>query len=149
VIEPLRVEVVLDYSVEHAFATWTERFSSWWPRGHSVSGDPAAVTLEPRVGGRIFERTRDGEEIDRRQRRRLERAPPVLRGRQQPYDSRRRMMSGTGTPEDPWVLKTPPGTSQHTMHCDDTADPAIPPLLEVLGLVELEHNPRNNRIRVP
>jgi len=34
------------------------------------------------------------------------------------------------------------------MHRDDTADPAIPPLLEVLGLVELEHHPRNNRIRV-
>src|SRR6185369_14084263 len=64
VIEPLRVEVVLDCSVEHAFATWTERFSSWWPRGHSVTGDPAAVTLEPQVGGRIYERTHDGEEID-------------------------------------------------------------------------------------
>jgi uncharacterized protein YndB with AHSA1/START domain len=64
VIEPLRVEVVLDCSVEHAFATWTGRFSSWWPPGHSVSGDPAAVTLEPRLGGRIYERTRDGEEID-------------------------------------------------------------------------------------
>jgi uncharacterized protein YndB with AHSA1/START domain len=64
VIEPLRVEVVLDCSVEHAVATWTERFSSWWPRGHSVSGDPATVTLEPQVGGRIYERTRDGQEID-------------------------------------------------------------------------------------
>ena len=57
-------------------------------------------------------------------------------------------MSGTGTPEDPWILKTTPGTSEYTMHRDDTADPAIPPLLEVLGLVELEHHPRNNRIRV-
>ena len=132
-------------------------------------------------------------------------------------------MSGTGTPEDPWVLKTPPGSSEFTIHRDDTAEPAelvcrvgttklcylarclddapamlrqhgdwmdlgsadenkpakdgtleawarstdnpvggwyglrkgyrgrfamyIPPLLEELGLVELEHNPRSNRVR--
>jgi hypothetical protein len=132
-------------------------------------------------------------------------------------------VTGTGTPGDPWVLRTPPGTSEYRMHRDDTADPAelvcqvgstklrylarcledvpamletrcdwmelgsadenkptkdgtleawarsdanpvggwyglrkgyrgrfamyVPPLLEHLGLVELEHNPRNNRIR--
>jgi hypothetical protein len=132
-------------------------------------------------------------------------------------------MNGTGTPDDPWLLKTPPGTSEYTIHRDETTDPAelvcqvgttrlrylarclddvpamlrthgdwielgsadenkpakpgtleawarstdnpvggwygtrkgyrgrfamyIPPLLERLGLVELEHNPRNNRIR--
>ena len=132
-------------------------------------------------------------------------------------------MSGTGTAVDPWVLQTPPRTSQYTIHRDDTAEPAqlvcqvgatrltydarvlddavamlrergdwvdlgsadeqkpakdasleawarsgdnpiggwyglrkgyrgrvgmyIPPLLEELGLVELEHNPRNNRVR--
>jgi hypothetical protein len=129
----------------------------------------------------------------------------------------------TGTAGDPWVLKTPPGTSEFTMHRDDSVDPPeivctvgttklrylarclddvpamlvahgdwmdlgsadenkptkagtleawaraddnpvggwygvrkgyrgrfamyVPPLLEHLGLVELEHNPRNNRIR--
>ena len=132
-------------------------------------------------------------------------------------------VTGTGTPDDPWVLRTPPGTSEYQMHRDDTADPPelvcqvgstklrylarclddvpamlrdhgdwmelgsadenkpakdgtleawarsdanpvggwyglrkgyrgrfamyVPPLLEHLGLVELEHNPRNNRIR--
>ena len=132
-------------------------------------------------------------------------------------------MSGTGTADDSWVLKTPPGTSEYTLHRDDSADPPalvctvggttlrydarciedlhnmlrehgdwmelgsadenkpakdgtveawgrspdnpvggwyglrkgyrgrfamyIPPLLEELGLVELEHNPRNNRVR--
>ena len=63
-IEPLRVEVDLDCPPDHAFVTWTERFAQWWPRGHTVSGDPADVVLEPRLGGRIFERTRDGAEID-------------------------------------------------------------------------------------
>ena len=44
---------------------WTTRLSSWWPKGHSASGDPdTVVTLEPRLGGRIFERTPDGTEID-------------------------------------------------------------------------------------
>jgi hypothetical protein len=132
-------------------------------------------------------------------------------------------MSGSGTAEAPWELKTPPGTSEYTIHRDDGSDPPalvctvgtttlrydarcvgdlhamlrqhgdwmelgsadenkpakdgtveawarspdnpvggwyglrkgyrgrfamyIPPLLELLGLVELEHNPRNNRVR--
>lgn len=133
------------------------------------------------------------------------------------------MSSGSGTPEDPWVLKTPPGSSDYTLHREvrdgtdvlvctvgksvlhydaraiddlhamlrargdwvelgsaDEGKPAkagtveawgrsadnpiggwyglkkgmrgrfgmyIPPLLEHLGLAELEHNPRNNRVR--
>jgi hypothetical protein len=132
-------------------------------------------------------------------------------------------MSGTGIADDPWVLRTPPGTSEYTMHRDDTAEPAqlvcqvgstrltydarvvddlhawlreqgdwvplgsadeqkpakegtveawarsetnplggwyglrkgyrgrvgmyLPPLLEELGLAEVEHEPRNNRMR--
>ena len=52
--------------------------------------------------------------------------------------------SGTGTKEDPWRLKTPPLTADYTLYRDDTANP---PLLEALGLAELEHNPRNNRMR--
>ena len=131
--------------------------------------------------------------------------------------------SGSGTREDPWRLKTPPGTSEYQMYRDESADPPtlvcqvgstrltyhlraiedlhawlkeqgdwvplgaadeqkaaadgtveawgrsdtnpvggwyglrrgyrgrfgmyLPPLLEALGLAELEHNPRNNRMR--
>ena len=131
---------------------------------------------------------------------------------------------GSGTKDDPWVLITPPGTSEYTMYRDNAADPPqlvcqvgstkltyrasaiddlhawlrergdwvplgaadeqkpaadgsveawgrsesnpvggwyglrpgyrgrfgmyLPPLLEALGLVELEHNPRYNRMRV-
>ena len=33
-------------------------------------------------------------------------------------------MSGTGTQEDPWVLETPPGTSEYTIYRNDTVDPA-------------------------
>ena len=133
------------------------------------------------------------------------------------------MANGTGTKDDPWVLKTPPGTSEYTMYRDESNDPPaivcmvgttkllyqaraiedlhamlqahgdwmllgsadeqkpaaegtveawgrspdnpvggwyglrkgyrgrfgmyMPPLLEALGLAEVEHNPRNNRMR--
>ncbi len=64
-IEPLLVQLELRCSAAHAFATWTERFGLWWPAGHMTSGDPnATVHLEPRLGGRIYERTSDGQEID-------------------------------------------------------------------------------------
>jgi hypothetical protein len=132
-------------------------------------------------------------------------------------------MSQLGTPQSPWQLKTPPGTSSYTLHLDAAADPPLlicdvgstrltylaraiddleamlvahgdwmplgaadenkpaaegtveawarsasnpvggwygqrkgyrgrfamylPPLLELLGRVELEHGARNNRVR--
>jgi hypothetical protein len=138
-------------------------------------------------------------------------------------NGREDVMTGSGTREDPWVLKTPPGTSEYRMWRDDDADPPalvcevgstklgyqlraiedlhamlkergdwielgsadeqkqakdgtveawgrspdnpvggwygtkkgyrgrfgmyLPPLLEELGMAELEHNPRNNRMR--
>ena len=36
----------------------------WWPKSHSRSGDPERVVIEPRPGGRIYERTADGSEHD-------------------------------------------------------------------------------------
>jgi hypothetical protein len=130
---------------------------------------------------------------------------------------------GNGTREDPWVLKTPSGTSEYQMYREEAADPSalicqvgstqlryhlraiedlhaalkehgdwmplgsadeqkpaaegtveawgrspnnpvggwyglrkgyrgrfgmyLPPLLEALGLAEVEHNPKNNRMR--
>lgn len=64
-IEPLTLSYEIKCPPEHAFEVWTTRLSSWWPRGHSASGDPeTSVFLEPRLGGRIFERTSDGTEID-------------------------------------------------------------------------------------
>lgn len=130
---------------------------------------------------------------------------------------------GSGTKDDPWLLRTPPGTSEYSMYRDASSDPPllvcqvgkttltyrlrcledlhsmlrthgdwmllgsadeqkpaaagtveawarsesnpvggwygmkkglrgrvgmyVPPLMEALGLVELEHNARNNRMR--
>lgn len=63
-IDPLELAFDIDCPPAHAFEVWTTRFGQWWPRDHSVSGDPTAVVLEPRVGGRIYERVADGTEID-------------------------------------------------------------------------------------
>jgi uncharacterized protein YndB with AHSA1/START domain len=63
--EPLRITFEVDCPSAHAFEVWTRRIGTWWPRSHTVSGAPdALVTLEPRVGGRIFERTSGGVEHD-------------------------------------------------------------------------------------
>jgi uncharacterized protein YndB with AHSA1/START domain len=65
VIEPLRLTLVVACPAEHAFATWTARATAWWPPDHTVSHETdLEVVFEGRVGGRIFERTAAGTEID-------------------------------------------------------------------------------------
>jgi hypothetical protein len=49
-------------------------------------------------------------------------------------------MSGTGTKDDPWTLKTPPGKSEYTAYRDDTADP--PALVVQVGSTELRYHLR-------
>jgi uncharacterized protein YndB with AHSA1/START domain len=64
-MEPLRLSFLVSCRAEHAFATWTRKTSLWWPADHTVSGEAGLeIVFEPRVGGRIFERTRAGQEID-------------------------------------------------------------------------------------
>jgi hypothetical protein len=59
---PLVHEVVVRADPDHAFRTWVDRATTWWPPGHTVSGDPTAIVVEPRVGGRVVELGRDGSE---------------------------------------------------------------------------------------
>ena len=62
-IEPLRFEFDVACALEHAFDVWTARIAQWWPLDHTVSvAEGLDVVLEPKVGGRIFERTPDGIE---------------------------------------------------------------------------------------
>ena len=61
-IAPLRISFDVECTPEHAFAVWTTRIDTWWPRDHTVTGDADLVVLERGVGGRIFERTVDGVE---------------------------------------------------------------------------------------
>jgi uncharacterized protein YndB with AHSA1/START domain len=65
VIEPLRLSIEVTCPIEDAFAIWTSETTRWWPLTHTVSGeDGLQVFFEGRVGGRIFERTREGNEFD-------------------------------------------------------------------------------------
>jgi hypothetical protein len=64
-IEPLTLSFEVAAARDHAFHAWTDHFGRWWPKTHSVSGDPAlTVVLEPMLGGRLYERTPSGEEHD-------------------------------------------------------------------------------------
>ena len=64
-LEPIRMEFEVACDPAHAFDVWTSRTSMWWPPTHTVSGErDLDVVFEPRVGGRIFERTSSGEEHD-------------------------------------------------------------------------------------
>ncbi len=47
---------------------------------------------------------------------------------------------GNGTREDPWVLKTPPGSSEFTTFRDETRDP--PALVVQVGTTELRYDLR-------
>jgi uncharacterized protein YndB with AHSA1/START domain len=62
--EPLVITFEVQCVSEHAFEVWTTRITTWWPADHSISGQPEAIVLEPRVGGRLYERSVDGTEHD-------------------------------------------------------------------------------------
>jgi hypothetical protein len=65
VIEPIRLSFDVACPRERAFEVWTGRISQWWPADHTVSAEAdLTVVLEPRPGGRIFERTSAGIEHD-------------------------------------------------------------------------------------
>ena len=60
----LRKTVEVGTPPERAFRLFTEGMGTWWPKEtHSVGEERAeTVVFEPGVGGRIVERTLDGEE---------------------------------------------------------------------------------------
>jgi uncharacterized protein YndB with AHSA1/START domain len=61
---PVRKTLFVELGVEEAFALFWDRIGVWWPtRTHSIHGDETAeVVVEGRAGGRIFERSRGGQE---------------------------------------------------------------------------------------
>ena len=48
------------------------------------------------------------------------------------------MTSGSGTKDDPWQLKTPPGSSDYTMYRDEAGDP--PALVCQVGTTTLKYH---------
>ena len=51
--------------------------------------------------------------------------------------ARRRRLMAKGTKEDPWALKTPPGTSGYTIYKDEQAEP--PALICQVGSTTLKY----------
>ena len=57
--------VTVSVPIERAWAAFTGEFTAWWPRDHHIGeADMAEAIIEPRSGGRWFERGVDGSECD-------------------------------------------------------------------------------------
>jgi len=66
-VEPVTRSVSVAATPARAFEVFTTAIGRWWLPTHSIlaSKSPqAAVTIEPRVGGRWYERGEDGSESD-------------------------------------------------------------------------------------
>jgi uncharacterized protein YndB with AHSA1/START domain len=64
-IPPLTATVTVAAPVERAFRVFTDSFGRWWPAEyHLGQAEMATAVLEPRVGGRWYERGVDGSECD-------------------------------------------------------------------------------------
>jgi hypothetical protein len=63
-VAPVRREIVVEASQARAFRVFTEEHGAWWPLATHHIGEKAAETaiIEPRAGGRWFERAEDGTE---------------------------------------------------------------------------------------
>jgi uncharacterized protein YndB with AHSA1/START domain len=62
----VRQSIVVQAPQERAFAVFTEGMGSWWPLDSHVIGEKpvADAVVEPRAGGRWFERAESGSECD-------------------------------------------------------------------------------------
>jgi uncharacterized protein YndB with AHSA1/START domain len=62
----VRKTVTVNAPPERASAAFTEEISRWWPLAthHIGAQAPVEAIIEPRAGGRWFERAGDGSECD-------------------------------------------------------------------------------------
>jgi uncharacterized protein YndB with AHSA1/START domain len=62
----VRQSVVVQAPAARAFEVFTDGMSTWWPlASHSIGSAPmVAAVIEPRAGGRWYERGEDGSECD-------------------------------------------------------------------------------------
>ena len=62
---PVRKSVRVSAPPAHAFEVFTAGLARWWPPSHSIGTSPIKeAVIEPRAGGRWFERGQDGSECD-------------------------------------------------------------------------------------
>lgn len=62
----VRKEITVEASQARAFNVFAQELGAWWPLAtHHIGSAPAETAIiEPRVGGRWFERAADGTECD-------------------------------------------------------------------------------------
>jgi uncharacterized protein YndB with AHSA1/START domain len=59
----VRREITVAGSPARAFDLFTKHLAQWWPKDHHVATSPVvAMTVEPRVGGRVYDSCEDGSE---------------------------------------------------------------------------------------
>ncbi len=62
---PVRKQITVRASQAKAFELFTEGIGRWWNPHHKIGAEPfATAVMEPREGGRWFERAADGSECD-------------------------------------------------------------------------------------
>jgi len=57
--------ITVPASPAEAFAVYTENPAEWLPPAHTFIKDAQVIAMEPRAGGRFYERGADGREITR------------------------------------------------------------------------------------
>lgn len=64
-IPPISATSTVGVSIADAFRVFSASFDAWWPHQYHIGQvDVAEVVLEPRAGGRWYERGIDGSECD-------------------------------------------------------------------------------------
>lgn len=65
-VPPVEKSVIVPCAPQRAFRAFTAEIAAWWPiHTHSVGQAQAkSVSIEPRLGGRVFETDADGGEHD-------------------------------------------------------------------------------------
>jgi uncharacterized protein YndB with AHSA1/START domain len=62
---PVRKTIRVNAPQARAFEVFTARFSSWWPKAHHIgAAEMKDAIIEPRKGGRWYEKGVDGSECD-------------------------------------------------------------------------------------
>ncbi len=61
----VRKSVRVGVPIEQAFSVFVEQMETWWPAEHHIGGKPfESIIVEPRVGGRWYERDGEGKDCD-------------------------------------------------------------------------------------
>jgi uncharacterized protein YndB with AHSA1/START domain len=61
----VRKSILVRAPIDRAFSVFVEQMETWWPATHHIGSTPfEAIFVEPRVGGRWYERNVQGNQCD-------------------------------------------------------------------------------------